>query len=79
MPVDLFIGKSSVQTNVYVFRVGESHNADDVVKELYKLAEKSQDEDIVLICYEKPGDFCHRHLVANWLRHQGYPVEEYKF
>ena len=54
-------------------------NADDVIKELYKLAEKSQNEDIVLICYERPGDFCHRHLVANWLRNQGYPVEEYKF
>lgn len=32
MPIDLFIGKSSVQTNVYVFRVGESHQKDDVVK-----------------------------------------------
>jgi uncharacterized protein (DUF488 family) len=21
----------------------------------------------VLICYEKPNDFCHRHLVADWL------------
>lgn len=25
MPMDLFIGKSSVQTNIYVFRVGETH------------------------------------------------------
>ncbi|MEE1187226.1 MAG: N-6 DNA methylase [Acutalibacteraceae bacterium] len=32
MPIDLFIGKSSVQTNVYVFRVGEAHQQDDVVK-----------------------------------------------
>ena len=32
MPVDLFIGKSSVQTQVYVFRVGEAHQRDDVVK-----------------------------------------------
>lgn len=32
MPMDLFIGKSSVQTNVYVFRVGEAHQKDDVVK-----------------------------------------------
>ena len=32
MPIDLFIGKSSVQTNVYVFRVGETHQKDDVVK-----------------------------------------------
>ncbi len=32
MPIDLFIGKSSVQTNVYVFRVGEAHQRDDTVK-----------------------------------------------
>lgn len=32
MPIDLFIGKSSVQTNVYVFRVGEAHQKDEVVK-----------------------------------------------
>lgn len=32
MPIDLFVGKSSVQTNVYVFRIGEAHQKDDVVK-----------------------------------------------
>lgn len=32
MPIDLFIGKSSVQTNIYVFKVGESHNAKSIVK-----------------------------------------------
>lgn len=32
MPIDLFIGKSSVQTNIYVFRVGEAHKKDDTVK-----------------------------------------------
>lgn len=32
MPIDLFVGKSSVQTNVYVFRVGEAHHNDDIVK-----------------------------------------------
>lgn len=32
MPLDLFVGKSSVQTNIYVFRVGEVHQNDDVVK-----------------------------------------------
>mgnify|MGYP000414673307 CR=1 FL=1 len=30
--MDLFIGKSSVQTNIYVFRVGETHQKDDTVK-----------------------------------------------
>ncbi|ECL1077752.1 restriction endonuclease subunit M [Campylobacter lari] len=32
MPTDLFIGKSSVQTYIYVFRVGEAHQKDDMVK-----------------------------------------------
>ncbi len=32
MPMDLFVGRSSVQTNIYVFRVGEAHQKDDVVK-----------------------------------------------
>jgi len=32
MPLDLFIGKSSVQTQIYVFRVGEAHQCDDTVK-----------------------------------------------
>ena len=32
MPSDLFVGKSNVQTYIYVFRVGEGHNNDDVVK-----------------------------------------------
>ncbi|ELC8450799.1 HsdM family class I SAM-dependent methyltransferase [Clostridium perfringens] len=32
MPIDLFIGKSSVQTNIYVFRVAEPHQKDEIVK-----------------------------------------------
>jgi hypothetical protein len=32
MPIDIFIGKSSVQTNIYVFKVGEAHHADETVK-----------------------------------------------
>lgn len=32
MPDDLFLGKSHVQTRIYVFRVGEAHQKDDIVK-----------------------------------------------
>lgn len=32
MPIDLFVGKSSVQTNIYVFRVGEKHQKNEMVK-----------------------------------------------
>lgn len=32
MPIDIFIGKSSVQTNIYVFKVNEAHHKDEIVK-----------------------------------------------
>jgi hypothetical protein len=32
MPIDIFIGKASVQTNIYVFKVGEIHHKDEMVK-----------------------------------------------
>ena len=32
MPIDIFIGKSSVQTNIYVFKVNEKHHKDEMVK-----------------------------------------------
>ena len=43
---------------------------------LIDLANLSNGKDIVLICYEKPGNFCHRHLVAEWLDSH---IEEYQF
>lgn len=30
-----------------------------------------------LLCYEKSGDFCHRHIVSEWLFNYGFEVEEY--
>jgi len=41
----------------------------DLVKDL-------KDGDI-LLCFEKIGDFCHRHLLANELRKLGIVVKEY--
>ncbi len=32
MPLDVFMGKASVQTNIYVFKIGERHHKDEVVK-----------------------------------------------
>ena len=33
----------------------------------------------VLLCYEKFPEFCHRHLVANWLRLAGFETQEIGF
>jgi uncharacterized protein YeaO (DUF488 family) len=34
--------------------------------------------DVALVCYEKSDDFCHRHIVAEWLCAAGYDVAEWK-
>lgn len=36
------------------------------------------ENDIALICYEKPSDFCHRHLVSEWLNQNGFKCEEWR-
>jgi hypothetical protein len=31
----------------------------------------------IILCYEKPGDFCHRHIVAQWLHDKlGVTIKE---
>ena len=32
-----------------------------------ELSQISNGKDVVLLCHEKEGDFCHRRLVAEWL------------
>ena len=34
-------------------------------------------DNVVLLCYEKQNEFCHRQLVRHWLRSAGVPVCEY--
>lgn len=34
---------------------------------LSDLKEIAGSKPFVLLCYEKPNEFCHRHLVADWL------------
>lgn len=36
------------------------------------------ENDIALSCYEKPSDSCRKHLVAEWLRENGFKYEEWK-
>lgn len=49
-------------------------NCDDVISDLLEM---SNGNDVALICYEKPTDFCHRHLVATWLSGGFYEVTEW--
>ena len=62
-------------TQKYISTVLDNLMPISVVSDLKTLA---GDHDIALVCYEKPEDFCHRHLVSQWLRDAGYSVEEWK-
>lgn len=43
-----------------------------------QLEEAGHGMDVALCCFEKPGDFCHRHILAEWLTEQtGIEVREY--
>ena len=45
-----------------------------IYEELYNI---SGGKDCVLLCYEKTGCFCHRHIVAQWLRDAQYDIFEW--
>ena len=55
-------------------------NALTVMRDLIDLVNSTEDhigKEIALICYEKPSDFCHRHLVAEWLNSNGIQCKEW--
>ena len=75
---DFFMKWKETKDNDYYIRcfneqVLQQLTVENVVRELQNLAGSS----VALVCYEKPGDFCHRHLVAEWLRKNGISCEEY--
>ena len=39
----------------------------------------TEDNNCVLLCYEKPEDFCHRHVLADWLEEKfGWKIKEFE-
>lgn len=36
-------------------------------------------ENAILLCYETPNLFCHRHIAARWLTLHGYQTSEYEY
>lgn len=46
-------------------------------KEVYHQLSVLFGEDCILLCYELPGEFCHRRLVAAWFKQElGIEIEE---
>ena len=56
-------------------RILASQDANQVVKQIEML---SGGKDVALCCYEKPGDFCHRHILAKWItENTGIEITEF--
>ena len=58
----------------YYKEVLAKKDPDAVVAAIHK---KTGGRDFALVCYEKTGDVCHRHYIADWLSEAGYPVKEF--
>jgi uncharacterized protein (DUF488 family) len=42
-----------------------------------ELLELSNGQNVVLMCFETPDKFCHRHIVSDWFRKNGIECGEY--
>ncbi|WP_290233572.1 DUF488 family protein [Bacteroides acidifaciens] len=62
----------------YRFRFAKQLTSLDASKIVDVLNFISGGLDIVLVCYEGPSKFCHRHLVAEWFNKHGYDVKEWE-
>lgn len=50
---------------------------DDIKAKMQSPVYNDSNWHIALLCYEKPSDFCHRHLVSEWLRNNGISCKEW--
>lgn len=64
-------------TKNFKLEVLDKLQIENVIQRIQNIYPNVSLDDITLICYEKPSDFCHRHLVANWLTENGYACSEW--
>ena len=76
---DFFMKWKETHDNDYYIHCFDSQvlSALDPAQVVGDLVAMAAGHDIALVCYEKPTDFCHRHLVADWLNKNGYKVQEW--
>ena len=60
----------------YILQVLNHTSQKEVFDDLTQIANGA--ENIILLCYEKSDDFCHRHLFNKWMNKAGFNCKEYK-
>lgn len=64
----------------YTLRFNEYLSTLDAANVFDALGDFGGGKDVALLCFEKPGEFCHRRLVAKWLELElAITVKEWPF
>ena len=60
--------------------ISEVLSQQDMQQFLKTVEQASGGQDVALCCYEKPEDFCHRHILADWIKEKlGIEISEYGY
>ena len=76
----ILLAKDETQAG-YIRRYKAEVLAPQDMRQFLKAVEAaSGGQDVALCCYEKPEDFCHRHILADWIKEKtGVEIEEYGY
>jgi len=72
-----FMLKADITREEYIAEYNRILKHTDIKFFVKRLEEIGCGKDVALLCYEKPDDFCHRHLLAEYMNGLGYNVEEF--
>lgn len=72
------LGGHSVEWALSALYLSLSFEARMLVSQGVSAWYQNPNRHVALLCYEKPEDFCHRHLLADWFKEQGVQVEEWR-
>lgn len=69
---------AACSTKEYIKLYEDILSMQDAFKVLEQIKSLSEGKDVALCCYEKPEDFCHRHLLAEWItKNTGIEIKEF--
>ena len=69
---------SQIFTKNYLAKLDNLRKNNILQKYVDDLELKLEYGDVILLCYEKPKEFCHRHILAEYLnRYYNLDIQEY--
>ena len=69
--------QNSIDYQMQYYEAYTKETLEPLAPQVHELAKQLDGK--VLLCYEKPEDFCHRHIVANWFCKYGYLCDELEY